>query len=179
MTTAAPTEPRIIAEISDTEGLRHLLRNRAEELNLSRSTLDEVAGLPMGYCAKLLCDPPMRDIGPISLWPLLGALGLAFAAVEDERAMVRVRKAAKRKFSRDWTTHWRNAKALGMIQKEAKLNGSKGGKKRFAMMTAAELREHQRRASLARWRAVRRARRQTKAGRGADKAQAAVPPVLP
>jgi hypothetical protein len=79
----------------------------------------------------------------------------------------------------NWSNHWRYAKALGMMQKEAKLNGSKGGKKRFAMMTAAELREHQRRASLARWRAVRRARRQTKASRGADKAQAAAPPALP
>ena len=74
----------IIAEISNSEDLRRVFRARAEELNLSRNTLDEIAGLPAGYCAKLLADPPVRDIGPTSLWPLLGALGLAFAAIEDE-----------------------------------------------------------------------------------------------
>ena len=128
MSAPLASRPRIIAAISDSEDLRRVFRARAEELNLSRNTLDEIAGLPAGYCAKLLADPPVRDIGPTSLWPLLGALGLAFAAIEDEAAMVRTRKAPKRKVRWNWATNWRNvganAKALGIVR-EAKANGSK------------------------------------------------------
>lgn len=158
MSQASP-EPRIIAEVRDSTELRRWLRERADELNLSRETIDDLAKLPDGYTAKLLSDPPMREIGPTSLFPLLDALGLAVALVENERAMVRVRKAPTRRFRYKWDRHWRNAKALGMVQEMAVKTGSEGGRARFSRMTPKQKSAHQSRAARARWRAIRRARK--------------------
>ncbi len=175
MSAPLASRPRIIAAISDSEDLRRVFRARAEELNLSRNTLDEIAGLPAGYCAKLLADPPVRDIGPTSLWPLLGALGLAFAAIEDEAAMVRTRKAPKRKMRWNWGMNWRNvganAKALALLSQW----GRNGAEIALSHMTAEQRSIRSSKAAKARWRKVRKAARVATIARAAAVPQAQAP----
>jgi hypothetical protein len=85
----------VIGEASNYDALLAALRARAEELNIARNTLDEIAGLPIDYTGKLLSGKS-KKIGPISLFPLLGALGLSIALIEDPALMVRVDRAPKR-----------------------------------------------------------------------------------
>lgn len=74
---------KVLAIITDEADLVAALRARAEELNVSRSEIDRVAGLPSGYAGKMLCIPPIKYAGPQSFWNVCGALGLAVQLVVD------------------------------------------------------------------------------------------------
>jgi hypothetical protein len=78
---------RQLAEATTYDGLIAAFRNRAAELQVAGETIDEVAGLPARYSAKLLGPNQIRRIGAISLGPLLGALALKLVIVEDEDAL--------------------------------------------------------------------------------------------
>lgn len=65
------------------------LRDRAVEMKISREDIDEVAGLCDGYAGKLLSTQPRKILGPISMGPTLGALGLRLMLVEDTAAAAR------------------------------------------------------------------------------------------
>lgn len=92
-----PTAPPIngqdygaaLAVVTDEVALVEALRKRADQLNVSRTELDRVSGMAPGYCAKLLCLPPMRYFGPQSFWNVAGAMGLAVLLVEDPVATAR------------------------------------------------------------------------------------------
>ena len=145
---------REIGIAHDYEQLHALLRRRADELCVSRITLDEVSGLQDGYCAKLLAPVPIRGLGASTLGPLLGALGLALVVVEEQAALDRVRdRLTPRKYQLSLVPR-RTAMGLAFVKKLA----SDGGKKRFAALSPAELSKHQSQAAKARWRAWRRAR---------------------
>jgi len=77
--------------VRDYQQLLDALRFRQNQLNISRETIDEVAGLPQRYTSKLLAPFPIKGVGRISLGPLLGALGLKLLVVEDIEALDRVR----------------------------------------------------------------------------------------
>ena len=71
---------------TDMEALTDAIRERVEDLNVSRTEIDEAGQLLPGYAAKLLCDPPMRGLGQKTLGPVLKATGLALIVViDDER----------------------------------------------------------------------------------------------
>jgi hypothetical protein len=72
------------AEFNDFAGLHVILRARAEELQLSRHSLDEIAGLPSGLAGKILSPRPKKRFGNISLPLLLDALGMKLVAMVDE-----------------------------------------------------------------------------------------------
>jgi hypothetical protein len=78
------------AAIKSYDGLILALRARSEELGMSRETLDAIAGLPHGYSSKLLMisnTKSKKRLGSLSLWAILGALGIELRLVEDEAAM--------------------------------------------------------------------------------------------
>jgi hypothetical protein len=79
-----------MASANCTEDLRHILRARFTELGVSFETVDNLAGLPARYTAKILGPVPVRNFGQISLDALLGAAGLKLLVVEDEAAMARI-----------------------------------------------------------------------------------------
>jgi hypothetical protein len=106
------TEP--IAVCTDYESLLVALRARAEALNVSRATLDDVSGLASGYTAKLLAQPPIKSLGAVSLGPMLGALGIAIVLVEDPDAM---RRVASRMVGRNNSQVRANAIASKMVPK--------------------------------------------------------------
>src|SRR5438105_693946 len=74
------------------EQLQVALRARAEQLNVSREKLDEISGLPAGYCGKLLAPDPIKNLGPIAMGALLGALGLKMMLVDDHEALAYVER---------------------------------------------------------------------------------------
>jgi hypothetical protein len=67
------------------------LRSRADQLEVSREMISEIAGLPERYANKVLSLKGERRIGMQSLGSLLGALGLKLIAVEDTAALERNR----------------------------------------------------------------------------------------
>lgn len=75
---------------SDYADLHRILRERADALNVSRMSIDEVAGLPVGYSAKLLQPIPEKALGAMSLNALLGALGLELVVCESPKVWGRV-----------------------------------------------------------------------------------------
>lgn len=146
------TEPAPLAIVRDPVELHRLLRARAEALDISREAIDELAGLPKGYAAKLLCEPPVKHLGPISFFPLAGALGFAIALVEDERRQGIIKRATKRKPGCPSDKNWRNKKALVLVQEW----GRQGAQKMLSNRTNEELRELRSKAAKKRWRKHRR-----------------------
>ena len=67
------------------------LRARKQELNVSFETIEAIAGLPSGYASKLLCDPPMKRMGALSLGLILAALGYTIHLVEDAEAFALIK----------------------------------------------------------------------------------------
>jgi hypothetical protein len=76
--------------IRSMDGLLDAIRARRDELNISHETIDTIAGFQSGYCSKLLCTPPMKNPGPMSLGALLGALGMALMPVSDPGMIAKV-----------------------------------------------------------------------------------------
>jgi hypothetical protein len=66
------------------DGLHRSLRARADELQLSRTQIEELAGLTGGHAAKILAPYPMRAIGRTTLGPMLYALKLKILVVPDD-----------------------------------------------------------------------------------------------
>ena len=98
--------PRRLATVRDYAGLIQALRQRSDELKVSRGTLDEIAGLQSGYAGKLLSSQPVRTLGRTSLGPMLGAMGCALWLVED---LTQFEKIRKRLVRRKWQPRDKNA----------------------------------------------------------------------
>jgi len=72
------------------EDLLAALRARRDELQLTHTTIDAIAGWPDGYCGKLMSPIPVKNLGWQSLGLALGSLGIALIVVEDEEQIKRV-----------------------------------------------------------------------------------------
>lgn len=135
------------------------LRARAEELRVSRESLDEIMKtLPDGYASKLLAPVLVKFLGRISLGPMIQALGLAIVLVEDEAAIARIsghigtrdETQARKGAVRSVTVH---IKIPGRRFKQMQRRGGQNSRKYLPASVAWEL---GRRASLARWAKPRR-----------------------
>lgn len=82
---------RLIAEVRDYQELVAALRARVVELGVASETIDEVAGIPLRYTAKLLAPIPVKGLGRFSMGPLLGALALKLLVVEDTEMVEKLR----------------------------------------------------------------------------------------
>src|SRR5882672_12690424 len=67
-------------------GFIEAIRDRTVDLGISRLETDRIAGLPTGFCGKVLSHNPVKRIGLASLGPLLETLGLIVMIVEDPAA---------------------------------------------------------------------------------------------
>jgi hypothetical protein len=68
------------------------LRKRADELKISRETIDAISGLQSGYAGKLLAPVPIRTLSRVSLGAMLGSLGLKIILVEDAETLAKIEK---------------------------------------------------------------------------------------
>lgn len=86
------TQPRTLRVVRDYDDLHDGLRARAEELKLSRETIDVLTGLPDRYCSKILAPVPIKALGRVSLGPMLQAMGLMILLCEDTEMLERMSK---------------------------------------------------------------------------------------
>jgi len=96
---SAPSEPRVIASVASYSDLHSALRARAEELKVTRLSLDAVSGLQSGCAGKVLAPTPVRGLGRVSLGPMLQVLGLRLAVVEDTTATAFLKRLEPRRTS--------------------------------------------------------------------------------
>jgi hypothetical protein len=93
--TAEPSAtPRMLAAarmISDYTEFVEAIRDRADELGMTRLELDHQAGIQSGYSGKLLSRNHIKGFGKLSLGPVLGALGLRLVLMEDTAQTQKIR----------------------------------------------------------------------------------------
>lgn len=85
------------APIRSMDGLVEALRSTQVERELSYEVIDELSGLQSGYTAKILGPKQSKRLGPVSTFPLLGALGKALAIVDDPEQIAAVQGRWKRR----------------------------------------------------------------------------------
>jgi hypothetical protein len=139
--------------VTDLEGIREGFIDRAEDLNVTRLALDEAGGFTGGHSAKLLCTPPIKNLGDISLPKMLKATGMALVLViDDERfAAVKAQMAKRKKIMRAVA---RIRRVKGYFTKE---NARKHGKKRWDGISPDKRKILMRRVAKARWRQRKKA----------------------
>jgi hypothetical protein len=101
--------------VDDYQGLVEVCRQRAAELAISRSGIDEVSGLPNGMAGKILGDRQVKKMGPLTLGPLLQTLGLKMLIIEDAAATAKTlarRTPVQASQQRFGESHWRNTPKL-------------------------------------------------------------------
>jgi hypothetical protein len=139
------------------DDLRRFLRVRVDRLNISRATLNHIAGLASGHSEKILAPSPLKGIGATTLPLLLGGTGVMLLPVEDPEAMRRITKMLEPrevKPSIRAVATGRGRKRLvskRFLRKIAPL----GGKARWKQMTPKQRSEFARHAIKARWRKPR------------------------
>lgn len=154
------TEHRQIAIVTSYDELIEAIRRRAVERGVSHNQLDELAGLPTGYCGKVLGPSQVKKLGPLSMSVMLQALGLALVVVEDPVSLARV---ADRHGGRDAdqarAANHSSPAGKAMMSRVFKHFAKLGGRARMRKMTKAQRSDHGRRAINARWSKARRRRR--------------------
>jgi hypothetical protein len=90
---APPVAPARLGQAFTTyRTLVETFRQRAVEMELSRSEIDRIAGLPSGYAGKILSTGKAKNpkrMGMISLENMLATLGLKIILIEDDAATAR------------------------------------------------------------------------------------------
>jgi hypothetical protein len=151
--TIATDSPRQLGECNDYDGLHRILRDRADELNVSRTTLDEAAGLTPGHASKLLAPRPLKNLGATTLGLMLQVMGLKLVVVEDVEALERISaKLIPREVPANvLSLSWGRAKHLLVSKRWVKKNGRKGGEQRAKNLSARRRSAIARKAAKARW----------------------------
>jgi hypothetical protein len=73
-------------QVIDYSALVDAVRDRSEQMELSRLELDHIAGLTPGHSDKILRPRPEKRFGIMSLGAILQTLGLVLVIVEDPAA---------------------------------------------------------------------------------------------
>lgn len=133
--------------------LQPILRARADALGLSRVELDRIAGVPAGYSSKVLAEVPLRQLGPDTLGPMVGALAVKLIVVEDPEALAkhtargdkRVEKYALNAGKHGGAVHFK------ISLRKLRQNGRKGGANSRKFLGKRMARKLARKAANARW----------------------------
>lgn len=72
--------------------IQEIFRRRADELGLSRQTIDVLANFTPGLASKFLCPTPIKCIGHEHLGPLCAALAVAWVPVVDEQSLAEIER---------------------------------------------------------------------------------------
>jgi hypothetical protein len=145
--------PRQLGTCRDYDGLHRILRDRAEELNVSRCTLDTISGLTWGHSSKLLSPKPLKKLGAVSLGLMLQSLGLKLVVVEDAESLRRISaKLVPREIpvAIQAVNVGRGKRRLVSLRHLRKI-ASAGGRARMEKLTPKQRSAHARAAVMARW----------------------------
>jgi hypothetical protein len=170
-------------------------RGRADQLELSRQTIDRLAGFTAGLASKYLSSPPVRGFTLDSFVSMAAALGAVLLVAEDPQAIDYIKRKAERRAQfavradrsagilgkRESRRILKYLAALGGKASRARLQGdparhkqisSMGGRARRKALTRAQRVELARQAAQVRWERARA--RQRHAGAQACKKEAAL-----
>jgi len=93
-------DDRALATVTNYDELIEALRARMREINITNATLENIAGLPDGYLAKVVGKGRTKNLGPMSFEMIVQGLGLKLAVFEDHAATEKMRpRWAQRKKS--------------------------------------------------------------------------------
>jgi len=128
------------------------IRLRVAELGISYDLIDEFAGLADGYFSKLMCDPPIKRMGSMTLFLVLQTLGLQVVLANDVKALARTQK----RFKKRGAPHHTQGKLAGqaathLYQDFLFLRAQKGGLARAAKVSYREASRLGRRGAKLRW----------------------------
>jgi hypothetical protein len=80
---------RQLATVRDYAQLHAALRNRADELGITRTAIDDT-GFTAGHASKLLAPQPLKRLGATTLGLMLRALGCLLVVAEDPISLARI-----------------------------------------------------------------------------------------
>lgn len=138
--------------ITDYDALREGFVDRVEDLNISRLSIDEAGGFSSGHSSKLLCDPPHKVFGQISLGKMLKATGMVLMLVVDDEGFALVKSTLSERKRAPRPANAGSTRPTWLFTRD---KAREMGKSRFAMMTDAQRKRHQRKAGKASARARR------------------------
>ena len=81
--------------ISTYDELVNAVRDRCDEMGMTRNELDHQAGLADGHAGKLLCKSHLKRFGLRSLGFVLGGIGCKLALIEDPEQAAKIRARMK------------------------------------------------------------------------------------
>lgn len=139
--------------VTDYEALHEGFRDRVDDLEVTRQEIDAAGNLLPGYAGKLLCSPPIKNLGLVSLGKMLKATGMALVLVIDDERFAPV-KAQMSKRQRPMRTnvsikppHWLISKetaskmrALGVLKlspRQRKLIAKRAARARWSKRVTA------------------------------------------
>lgn len=139
--------------VTDMDALHEGFIDRVEDLNVTRLAIDEAGDFTGGHSAKLLCNPPIKNIGKVSLGKLLKATGMALVLVVDDERFAPIRA--------EMATRKRPVHPNGSIRKPAWLITREASQKmqvlRNKKLSPRQRRLIAKRAAKARWNRPRQA----------------------
>jgi hypothetical protein len=143
--------PVVYAALPDYEHLVDALNRRRLECDVSFRSLAETASLQPGFVSGALGPSRTRRFGWLSVFLLLPPLGLRIALVEaPELAALYADSLTKRNANQARPSNFASRVGTRQISRVLKYLAKRGGEARMRKMMPEELREHQRRAALAR-----------------------------
>jgi hypothetical protein len=150
------TDSRQVVMVRDEPDLCRVIRERCAELQITFSTLDEVALLPDGYSSKLLAPIPTKHMGALTMWSILGTLGYRIGLVHDEELLARFRDRLIPREKPPQSTGSRPRVEFSFthrfMRRIARLGGLKSGQVRHAQSIKKQERSRiARTAALKRW----------------------------
>jgi hypothetical protein len=153
MSDATLTHPDLsLGVVHDYASLHDALRRRADQLQLSRATLDNLTGLADGHSSKLLALSHPKILGEKSFGLLLAALGLRLVVEEDPQALAKY--AARCKPRAEWQVR-DGMRTIARIRRREWLFTPKRAKEvaalRMAKLSPEQRQRLARRAARARW----------------------------
>src|SRR5215813_12062257 len=86
------TAENVVCEVTGLADVLHALRARAEEIDIGRLTIDELAGLSLGHASKVLADPPMKRMSVDTVTVIAPAMGLKLLLVKDPDATAKMQR---------------------------------------------------------------------------------------
>lgn len=145
-------QPHILGTAQNYTQYLKLVRARVAELGITHETLDAVAGLQSGYASKILCDPPMKNMGPFTMFMVMEALGMQVALLHDGEAYDRVKSRLVRRLRpRQLNGAKHTAITISLGPDFLRQIGRKGGRNRGKVLSRRQLKRIAKMGARARW----------------------------
>lgn len=150
-------EARTIAIARHYAELVAACRKRVAELDITHAELDHLAGLQDGYASKLLCEPPMKRMGPLTMFLVFEALGMQVAFQDDSVALDRVKtRLVRRMFPRRMPAGSKHDPITIVLERDfLAINQRKGGHARAQKLGRRRLKRIAQQAARIRWAKVK------------------------